>query len=378
MIGQKGLPATFGGVERHVEELGARLVERGVRVSVYCRQTYDTDDTHETPGSAYRSYRGMTLVTTPTIGTKHLDAIVHSATSTAHALRHGADILHYHAMGPAMVAPVPRYASRAKVALTVHGLDHQRAKWGGLAKVALGTSHWLSGRVPDEIITVSQTLAEHYRTVFGRSATYIPNGFADPQPGPLSARLRDEFGLAPGSYVLSVSRLVPEKRIELLIDAIRRSDGDTKLVVVGGAPFGDPYVDRVRAHAQGDPRVVFLGFVYQPELGQLFANTAAFVTPSALEGLPLTLLEALSYGVPVLASDIGPHQEVIGSAPQRHGGHRLFTDGDLKDLTQSLQTLLQDPTAPALARAAAPDLLAPFSWDAAADQLVQSYRKLLR
>lgn len=190
MIGQKGLPATFGGIEHHVEQLGERLVDRGVDVTVYCRANYAAD--------MPSTYKGMRLVVTPTIGTKHLDAIVHSATSTAHAMRSGVDIVHYHAIGPGLVAPLPRFASRAKVALTVHGLDHQRAKWGGVAQAVLGTSHWMSGHVPNEIITVSQSLAEHYRREFGRTASYIPNGVATPQPGPLSDRLRNQFGLEPG------------------------------------------------------------------------------------------------------------------------------------------------------------------------------------
>ena len=368
VIGQKGLPATYGGVEHHVEELGARLVDRGFRVTVYCRSSYAP--------TIPATYQGMELVVTPTVGTKHLDAIAHSATSTAHALWSGADIIHYHAMGPGLVAPVPRYASRAKVALTVHGLDHERAKWSGLAKAALGTSHWMSGHVPDEIIAVSRTLAEHYRATFGRSARYIPNGVSTPQPGELSQRLVAEYGLRPHQYLLFVGRLVPEKCPDLLISAFREVDSDARLVIVGDSSFTDAYSASLRDLAAGDPRVVFTGYVYQPELGQLYSNAAAFVQPSALEGLPLTLLEALSYGIPVVASDIAPHVEVLGAGST---AYRLFPDGDRGALSAQLADVLADAPAARQASAAAHlDILRPYSWDHAADQLAGLYRQMAR
>ncbi|HON76124.1 MAG TPA: glycosyltransferase family 4 protein [Dermatophilaceae bacterium] len=368
VIGQKGLPATYGGIEHHVEELGARLVDRGVRVTVYCRSSYAP--------TIPATYKGMELVVTPTVGTKHLDAIAHSATSTAHALRSGADIIHYHAMGPGLVAPVPRYASRAKVALTVHGLDHERAKWGGLAKLALGTSHWMSGHVPDEIIAVSRTLAEHYGTTFGRPAHYIPNGVSEAQPGELSERLLAEYNLRPREYLLFVGRLVPEKCPDLFIKAFREVDTDARLVIVGDSSFTDTYSASLRDLAAGDPRVVFTGYVYQPELGQLYANAAAFVQPSALEGLPLTLLEAISYGIPVVASDIPPHVEVLGAGS---AAYRLFPDGDRSALSARLTAVLADAPAARLASVAVHlDTLRPYSWDSAADQLAELYRRMSR
>lgn len=364
MIGQKGLPATFGGIEHHVEQLGQRLVELGVRVTVYCRTNYGED--------IPATYKGMHLVATPTIGTKHLDAIGHSITSTAHALRSGVDVIHYHAMGPGLVAPVPRYLSPAKVVLTVHGLDHERAKWNAAARAALGVSHWMSGHVPDEVVVVSRTLADHYLRAFGKSPRFITNGVAQPQPGPLSDRLREQFGITAGTYLLFVGRFVPEKRPDLLIGAAEALPEGMQIVMVGDSSFSDVYSQSLRELAAGDPRIVFTGYVYQPELGQLYTNASAFVQPSALEGLPLTLLESLSYDIPVIASDIAPHTEVLGGCTC--GRHKMFRDGSSPDLNRTIRAHFAEVAG----RAGALDsarLLEPYSWDRAAHEIRDLYHE---
>ncbi|MBK9476803.1 MAG: glycosyltransferase family 4 protein [Tetrasphaera sp.] len=367
MIGQKGLPATFGGVEHHVEKLGAILAERGdVEVMAYCRKSYSEG----APIPA--SHQGIRLVTTPTINSKHLDAIVHSITSTIHAMATGADVIHYHAMGPGLAAPLPRFLGRQKVVLTVHGLDNERAKWGGLASKILGLAHWMSGHVPDQVVTVSKTLAEHYDTQFAADARYIPNGVAAPAPGELPQWLVDEFGLTPGGYVLFVGRVVPEKRPDLLVEAMKSVPQNLKVAIVGGSSFTDEYVATLRAAAAGDDRIVFPGYVHGADLQAVYSNAAVFVQPSDLEGLPLTLLEAISYGIPVVASDIPPHKEVLDECSC--GGHQLFVHGDAQSLAHALRAVLQDT---ARAHSAARDeveyLLKPYSWTVAAEELASVY-----
>lgn len=365
MVGQKGLPATFGGIEHHVENIGARLVERGHRVTVYCRSTYSD--------VVVREHRGMRLVEAPTIGTKHLDAIVHSATSTAKALSAGADVVHYHGIGPGLVAPLPRYLSRASVVMTVHGLDHQRAKWGAAAQAVLGAAHWMSGRVPDELVVVSRDLVEHYGGRSGLEATYVPNGVV-PHP-PVGPDLLSQYGLEPGRYALTVGRLVPEKRADLLIKAFRRVEGDHRLAVVGDSSFSDDFSRHLRDLAADDPRIVFTGFAYGADLAALYQHAGVFVQPSALEGLPLTLLEAVSYDCPVLVSDIPPHREVVGQGSSRH---RMVPVDDLDALTATLRQQLEadrasDPVADAL-RAA---VVSHYSWDTAVVELEQVYLRSL-
>lgn len=364
MIGQKGVPATFGGVEHHVEEVGARLAERGVVATVYCRRSY----AQETPAA----HRGMRLVVTPTVGTKHLDAIVHSFTSTLHAIATGADVVHYHGVGPSLAAPLSRFGSRAKVVVTIHGLDQQRAKWSGLARRVLGLAYQITGRVPDAVVTVSKGLEDRYREDFARQATYIPNGVRPPQLGEPLGRLASEFGLEAGKYVLFVGRIVPEKRPDLLLEAARHLPDGVKMVLVGDSSFSDDYVTTIRTAAGAHEQVVLPGYLYGRELAAIYENAAVFVHPSDLEGLPLTLLEALSYRLPVVASDIPPHQEVLG--PCRCEGHRLFAAGDPGALVEQLRATLA--LSGGSAEAVAPDaerLLGPYDWDHASSELLSVY-----
>ena len=366
MIGARGVPATFGGIERHVEELGARLVDRGHEVTVFCRSNYS--------GADLGRHRGMRLAPLPTVGTKHLDAIVHSGVSTLEAMAAAYDVLHYHAIGPGMLAVLPRYLSRAKVVLTVHGRDDERAKWGRGAKTVLGMAGWLSARVPDATIVVSRDLERHYREAHGRPAVYVPNGVHAARPRPAGGGLA-RLGLQPGRYLLFVGRLVPEKAPDQLVAAFRRLPGDRRLVVVGDSSFTDRFTAGLRHLAAGDPRVVLPGYLYGAELEELYSNAAAFVLPSLLEGLPLTLLEAASHGLPVVASDIPPHLEVLGSAGP---GRRLHRPGDLDQLLGALQQVLADPPAE---RAAAHELrdrvLRAYCWDDVAERTEAVYRAVL-
>jgi glycosyltransferase involved in cell wall biosynthesis len=367
MIGQKGLPATYGGVEHHVEELGSRLVARGHEVTVFCRTSYGQD--------RRARHLGMRLVELPTVGSKHLDAIAHSAVATAAALRdRDFDIFHYHAIGPGALSVVPRVASRAKVVLTLHGLDDERAKWGRMAKAALKTAGWVSARAPDAIIAVSRDLQRHYREVRGRDTVYIPNGVRVPEPGP-GGPVLDRFGLQAGGYLLFVGRLVPEKAPDLLVRAFREVPGDHRLALVGGSSFTDAYADRLRALAAADGRVVLTGYQFGAELDALYRNAAAFVLPSFLEGLPLTLLEAAAYGIPVVASAIAPHREVLGESGP---GSRLVAPGDERQLTLALTQVLADREGERRGAAVLRDrVLRAYDWDAVADATEQVYQLIL-
>jgi glycosyltransferase involved in cell wall biosynthesis len=367
MVGQKGIPATFGGIEHHVEELGARLAAMGHDVTVYCRTSYPTEQVDR--------HRGMRLRYLPTAGTKHLDAIAHSAVSTAAAMFAGHDVVHYHALGPGLLAPLPRYLSRAKVVLTVHGLDNERAKWGPAARAVLGAAHRMSATVPDRTVVVSKALRQHYADTFGRPAVYIPNGVDEPLPRP-ARRIEREFGLTPGSYLLFVGRLVPEKAPDQLIRAYRQVSGDRRLVLVGDSSFTDEYVGELRRLADTDPRVLFTGYAYGDLLGELYSNAAAFVLPSLLEGLPLTLLEAASYGLPLVVSDIAPHREVLGGDGP---GRRVFPAGNERALASVLTGVLDraDAERDGAARVRA-QILAGYQWREAARSVERVYQDVVR
>jgi glycosyltransferase involved in cell wall biosynthesis len=229
--------------------------------------------------------------------------------------------------------------------------------------------------VPDATVVVSHDLAEHYRTAYGRDTTWIPNGVDAPtlrEPNAIAER----WGLTTGSYLLFLGRLVPEKAPDLLIRAFRRLPGDLRLVIAGGSSFTDEFVAGLEREAAGDPRVVLAGYVFGEELDELYTNAAAFVLPSFLEGLPLTLLEAASYGTPIVASDIPPHLEVVGAdAP----GHRLFHSGDEAALAEALRRAIAETRIEREGAAVFRDeVLAAYRWDAVTDMTEAVYRTVVR
>jgi glycosyltransferase involved in cell wall biosynthesis len=359
-LGQKGVPATYGGVERHVEELALRLAARGHQACVYNRPHYNP--------AAPVEYRGIEVVTLPSVATKHLDAITHVAVCTAHALRHRADVVHYHAVGPALLSWVPRLRGVCAV-VTVHGQDWQRPKWGGAATLALRLGEWVSMHAPDETIVVSRSLAAELSRKHGRPAHYIPNGITLEDGD--DASILGELGLEPGGYVLFASRLVPEKGAHYLVEAWRRLDSALTLVMAGDSSFSADYVQSLRAACAHD-RVALPGYVFGPRLATLFRNAALFVLPSDVEGLPIVLLEALGYGTPVLASDISPNREVLGDLG------RTFAAGDVEDLRRQLAAALDElPALRDQAREAATWIAGVYDWDAVADQTIALYEMAL-
>lgn len=368
MVGQRGLPATYGGVERHVEEIGARLVDMGHEVIVYCRPHYST--------SQMGTYRGMQLRHLNTVDTKHFEAIVHSAGATVSAIHDHVDVVHYHALGPGLVAPLPRVASRAKVVQTIHGLDQDRSKWGRVATSVLQLGCWMSARVPDATVVVSKALQEHFRSAHGRDTVYICNGVEERGIDESVGSMLDLLGVTAHKYVLFVGRLVPEKAPDLLLRAFARLDREgVRLVVAGGSSFTADYVWSLQRLAAADPRVVMSGYVHGADLDELYANAAVFVLPSDVEGMPLTLLEAAASGSPILASDIPPHREMIGAPGP---GKRLFRAGDEDDLLAQLEQVLDHPEVE-LAGADESRLTVhkEFSWDRAAEELSALYVSLV-
>jgi glycosyltransferase involved in cell wall biosynthesis len=363
MIGQKGLPATFGGIEHHVQEIGSRLAERGHDVTVFCRPNYAAEDQAE--------FLGMRLRHLPTVSTKHLDAIAHSAVATVAALRERYDVIHYHAEGPGMLAFAPRVASTPRVVVTIHGLDHDRAKWSRTAQVVLRAAGWLSAHVPDATITVSRDLTDHYARRYGCTTEYIPNGI--PVGGP-SPRGRLPATIEPGRYVLFVGRLVPEKQPDVLIKAFRMLRTDARLVIAGGDSFSGSYVDHLMRLAAGDERIVFTGYVFGDDLRCLYENAAAFVLPSSLEGLPLTLLEAIAAGTAVVVSEIAPHLEIVGADGP---GHRVVPSGDVDALSRTLSTILADQPRERIGVAALRErIIRDYSWDSVTDATERLYLRL--
>jgi glycosyltransferase involved in cell wall biosynthesis len=358
MIGQKGIPATYGGIERHVDEIARRLVARGVDIDVFCRLYY-------TPPGA--EYHGVHLLRRPSIHTKHFDTITHVTWATLESMLRRYDIVHFHALGPSILASLPRLVG-SRTAVTVHGLDWQREKWGKVASWFLRRCEGPAAHFPDRTIVVSKTLRQHFREHHRCDAVFIPNGTAVPQPRP--ARKILQIGLTPGKYVLFVGRLVPEKGVHYLCEAFQQLDTDMTLALVGGLSFSQGYVDLLRRFES--PRIRLLDYVFGEALEELWSNAYCVVQPSTMEGLSIALLEALSYGRCVLLSDIPENLEVAEDCTVS------FRSRDVADLRDKLAGLLADPVrVEDLGRRARAHILEHYSWDNVAESTLRVYEEMM-
>ena len=358
MIGQKGIPALYGGIERHVEEIARRLVVRGHEVSVYCRL-------HYTPTGG--QYHGIELKRLPSINTKHLDTATHVALSTAHSMMHDADVVHFHALGPSLFSGLPRLVGKPTV-VTVHGLDWQREKWGAVASWVLKQCEGPAVHFPNRTIVVSRTLQKYFADHHGKATVAIPNGTVLPDPRPAHRILK--FGLEPHKYILFVGRLVPEKGVHFLCEAFSRLDTDMTLALVGGSSGSDDYVAEIKKYE--GPRVRMLDYVYGEALEELWSNAYCVVQPSTLEGLSLSLLEALSYGRCVLISDIPENLEVTEDAAF------TFKNRDVDDLARQLDRLIKEPTlVRQFEQKARGHIAEHYSWDRVVDATAGVYEELL-
>ena len=357
MIGLKGVPALHGGIERHVEELGRGLARLGHDVTVYCRD-------HYTPPDA--SAEGGTLRRLPSVNTKHLDAWTHTLLASLDAAPRRFDVYHYHALGPATLAFIPRSLGKT-VVVTVHGLDWQREKWGPVASAYLRAGEWAAARLATRTVVVSRELQRYFARRYRRRTTYVPNAVS--MPGPVDLRALEPYDIEAGRYLLTVGRLVPEKGIHFLLEAYRNVATDLPLVVVGDDPHGK-YLARLREEA--DDRVRFVGYVYGPPLAAFFAGSYLYVQPSTLEGLSIALLEAMSYGAGVLASDIPPNVEALGEAGF------YFPTGDVAALGEQLRRLVASPEDVKEKGAAAERRVADlYSWEEVARRTAAVYQAAL-
>lgn len=325
MIGQKGFPATWGGIERHVEAIATRLVERGHEVSVFSRFHYTE---HSGVHKGVRNYRY------PSLNTKHLDTITACALASLKTIFSRFDVVHFHALGPSVFSWIPKLR-KSKTVVTIHGLDWQRGKWGRFAQFFLRKCEATSVHGPDRTIVVSKTLKKYFKEKHNAETTFIPNG-TDPGERRPPNRIK-KWDLDKHKYALFVGRLVPEKGCHYLIEAFRRLDTDARLVMAGGSSFSDGYVDSLERLRQGDPRIQMVGYVYGEVLEELWTNAHFIVQPSILEGQSISLIEALSYGKCVLVSDIPENMEVVEDCAVS------FNTRDVEDLHEKMKMLLGDP-----------------------------------
>lgn len=329
MIGHKDFPSRSGGVEVVVYELATRLAKRGVQVTVFNRG--------RRRGENRGSFQGVELRRAPTVRKGGLNAMLASLTATLQALPGRYDLIHYHSLGPSVMLPLARL-SGARTVATVHGLDWQRAKWGPFASAYLRLGERMIARYAGEVIVLSQAARTYFQTTYGRSTHLIANAVV-----PIEYTECDEaarrWSLEKDGYVLFLARIVPEKGLHHLIRAFRRCGTSKQLVIAGEVP-DNAYGREILALAQGCGRIRFVGFAEGRVLRELFSNCALYVLPSDVEGLALSLLEAMSAGARCLTSDIPENAEVLGSFGT------VFRRGDEASLCEKLREALDAPWPP--------------------------------
>lgn len=361
MIGHKDFPSRSGGVEVVVFELSTRLAQRGHSVTVYNRGRRAGDNQGSVQGVAY--------VRTATSQRQSLNALLYSITATLQALPQKYDLIHYHALGPSVMMLLPHLRGIPTVA-TVHGLDWQRAKWNRLGAAYLKLGERIIARYADEVIVLSRDVQSYFWNTYGRSTNLIENAVTPIETAPC-CEIRRQFGLERHEYVLYLARIVPEKGLHHLIRAFRRCEGPYRLAVTGELPDND-YGREIRRLADGCDRIVFTGFVQGQVLQELYSNCALYVLPSHVEGMALTLLEAMSAGARCLTSDIPENTDVLGEFGT------FFISGDEESLYQALSSLLSQPAENPRAEEQRQLIRRQYSYDTMVEKTLAVYEKARR
>ncbi|MEQ6117044.1 glycosyltransferase family 4 protein [Bifidobacterium bifidum] len=369
-VGHKRIPSREGGIEIVVDELATRMVARGHQVVAYNRSGHNVagsefDGVANGHGKRF-SYHGVDVVSVPTIEGKGLAALSSSFFATLRAIVTRPDVIHYHAEGPCVMLRLAHWAGIRTVA-TIHGLDWRRAKWGKFASTYLKLGERTAATCADEVIVLSRNMQEYFRNTYGRDTRFIPNGITSKAIVPAD-RINASFGLGKDGYLLFLGRIVPEKGVHYLIEAFHRVHTDKKLVIAGGSSDSSDYQQRIQAMAESDPRIVLTGFVQGRVLQELFSNAYAYVMPSDLEGMPMSLLEAMAYGNCCLTSDIPECTEVVEDKAL------TFPHGSVDDLAAMLQKMADDPAiVTRYKREAAGFITGKYSWDRVVDQTLALY-----
>ena len=364
MIGHKRVPSREGGVEVVVGELSSRMAQLGHSVTCYNRKGHHVAGNEFDVEKNDKSISGVKIKEVFTIDKKGLAAITASFFAAISASFSRCDVVHFHAEGPCSMIWLPKLFGKRCVA-TIHGLDHQRAKWGKVASFYIKFGEKCAVKLADEIIVLSKNVQKYFMDVYGRKTLYIPNGISKSQQ--VSADLiTQKYNLNKDDYILFLGRLVPEKGIMYLIEAFKKIETTKKLVIVGGSSDTVAFENELKAMA--DDRIIFTGFQQGRMLEEFYSNAYVYVLPSDLEGMPISLLEAMSYGNCCITSDIPECTEVVGE----YG--ISFKKGNVEDLREKLQIICDNPEMVNNYKQKAPDYVCKkFNWDNVVRETLQLY-----
>lgn len=367
MLGHKRIPSREGGIEIVVEELSTRMVKRGHCVTCYNRKGHHVSGS-EFDGKHLTEYKGVQLEPVWTIDRKGLAAMTASLSGAIKAVFSKYDVVHFHAEGPCAMLWLPKLFGKRCIA-TIHGIDWQRAKWGGFASKYIKFGEKVAVRFADEIIVLSEGVQKYFKDTYGRETVFIPNGVNRPEIREAKL-IKEKFGLDKDSYILFLGRIVPEKGVSYLIEAFKQINTDKKLVIAGGSSDTEAFMQELKELAQGDDRIVFTGFVQGELLEELYSNCYIYCLPSDLEGMPLSLLEAMSYGNCCIVSDIAECAEVVEDKAV------VFRKSNVEQLKVKLQELCKRPEIVQQYKAAAADFICEkYSWDDVVGRTIGLYRK---
>lgn len=369
LIGQKGIPAMAGGIEKHVEEISLRMAKEGHEVFVYVRNNYTPKDV--------TVYKGVHLIHLASIPTKHLDAISHTFFASVHALFCRYDIIHYHGIGPSFLSFIPKFLKRGTpVIATFHCQDYYHQKWGAFARFSLQLGEFMTCKIPDKTIAVSKVLAQYAKEKYNSKAEVIPNGADVTYSEQIDAI--SKWNLKDKKYILSQGRLIKHKGVHYLIEAFKQLEDTSKipnsfkLVIVGDGFHSDDYVKYLHTISEGRANIIFTGTQTGEAMEQLFSHAYLFVQPSESEGMSLSLLEAMGYGLTPLVSDIKENTDVV----EQDGFS--FPSKSVIGLRDRLAYLLSRPTeVEAVGILAKKKIQDEFSWDSIVKKTLGLYKSAI-
>lgn len=365
MFGQKHL-SREGGVEIVVKELCTRMAQKGCIVTCYNRSTHHVSG-ERFDNSNEIEYKGVRQKCVPTIERRGLAAASSSFFAALFSALGRYDVVHIHAEGPAYFAWLPKLFGK-RVIVTVHGLDWQREKWNaGIGSRFIRQGEKNAVKYADEIIVLSRSVQKYFQVTYERKTVFIPNGVSRPHIKE-AALICEKFGLEKGKYILFLGRLVPEKGIRYLIEAFKQVETEKKLVIAGGSSDTDCFMKELKVLAKEDKRIVFTGFVEGEILSELYSNAYLYTLPSDLEGMPLSLLEAMSYGNCCLVSDIPECTEVVENKAL------VFRRADVIDLRRKIQEACDKPEMVLKLKHQAADFICDkYNWDTVVDNTLKLY-----